>query len=318
VQILRWAARVIVPILINLRAPRSGGVPNRCLEYMSRLIELDRQRGDEVAKSVVENLDGELQDRVVPYGLKFLENREPVFPYEKESVLGEAEYEGMMSIFRLGQNHDYIFWFSPPRGRSGYTEGRLVVGRVISRENGLELECRGIPVLEEADRMLEMARDLYIEGGVSESFVNRAEDLREEAIGVNLDEGVDLWDFCEEVLGMREVWQVVREGKDVEMTERVTRVTEEVKMGVERSLGGISSSNSVRAGAMFESMMADRGYRIVGGNHGGLNSAILGGGIFNSVFNEGKRTRISAEGKKLTYCESCKHWYSGDKCPYCS
>jgi len=281
----------------------------------NRLIELDRQFDAEVAKSVVENLAGEVEKRVVPYGLEFSARAEPRFPYEKESLLGRAEYEGMMSIFRLGQNHDYVFWFSPPGGRSAYTEGRLVVGKVLSRENGLELECRGIPVLEGADKMLEMARNIYSEGGVSESFVNGAEDLRERAIGINLEEEVDLWDFCEEVLGMREVWQVVREGKDVEMTERVTRVTEEVKVRVEKSLGGINSGNSVRAGAMFEIMMASRGYRIMGGNHGGLNSVILGRGIFNNVFNEGKLVRINEKGEK--YCEACKHWYTGDKCPYC-
>lgn len=283
---------------------------------MNRLIELERQLGVEVARSVVENFAGEVQKRVVPYSLEFSDRAEPCFPYERKSLLGRAEYEGMMSMYRLGQNYDYVFWFSPPGGRSGYTEGRLMVGKVLSRENGLEFECRGIPVLESSQKILEMARNIYARGGVSENFVDEAEDLREQAIGINL-KGGDLWDFCEEVLGMGEVWQVIREGKDVEMTKEVTKVTEEVKTRVERSLGGISSNNSVRAGAMFERMMADRGYRIMGGNHGGLNSAILGGGIFDRLY-ESRRIRIDSSGNIQKYCEICRCFYTGDRCPYCS
>jgi hypothetical protein len=187
---------------------------------------------------------------------------------------------------------------------------------VIGRKNGLELECRGIPLLKNSHEILVMARDLYVKGGVSGAFVNGAEDLREEAIGINLEERIDLWDFCEETFGMGEIWQVVREGKDVEMTERVTRVTEEVKARVGKSLGGINISNSVRAGAMFERMMADRGYRIVGGNHGGLNSVVLGGGVF-SWLDQSRQIKIDSMGNIQTYCEACGKYYSGDKCPYC-
>lgn len=284
---------------------------------MSRLIELERQDLGEVGRSVVENLaTREVKKRVVPHRLEFSSNGEPCLLYENKSVLGRAEYEGMMSMFRLAKKCDYVFWFSPPEGRSEYTEGRLEVGRVISRQNGIKLDCRGIPVLTGGQKMLEMARSIYAEGGVSEGFVDGVEDLREQAIGINL-EGEDIWDFCERTLGMEEVWEVIRKGEDVEMTNRVTGLTGEVVEIIRRKLGVIDEDNSVLAGAMFERMMAVRGYQVSAGNHGSLNS-LAPGGVFDSVFNEGKRTRIDSMGNKETYCKLCHKWYTEDNCPYCS
>ena len=279
-----------------------------------RLFELERQEDmGEVGRAVVENLaTAEISKRVVPYPLRFSKEGEVDFLHERETVLGRAECVGMDNIFSLAQKYDYIFWFSPPGGRSGYNEGRLVVGKVINRKDGVEIESRGIPILVESEEMLEMARDIYAEGGASEDFVTVAEDLREQAIGINL-EG-DLWDFCEEILGMEEVWQAIREGKDVEMTNQAIGVTERVIEKVKQELGGVTVGNSRLAGAMFERLMAMEGYRMAGGNHGGLSGK---DSLFGNVFNGGRKTKVDSKGNILTRCEGCGHWYSGDECPYC-
>jgi hypothetical protein len=286
-----------------------------------RLIELERYDHQdptgELPGTIIENGVGEVQKRINPYSLEYDFKGEPKFPYEAKTVVGKAEYEGMKSIWELAKDgYQYVFWLSPPGGRSVYTEGRLVVGKVIKNDGEISLECRGIPVLESAEKMMKTANDLLDKGGTTIDGIRNSEDLRSQAIGINL-ENKDLWDFCEEIFGMKEVWETIRRGEDLKNKIEITDKTELAKKIVRVNLGEINSGNSIVAGAMFEGIMARWGYKIAGGNHGGTNLDALGG-AFGYLYNEGKLTRISASGEKISYCEKCHCWYKGDKCPYCA
>jgi hypothetical protein len=291
---------------------------------MSRLIELEKysQRDGlgELGGVFLENGNTEeIQRRVNPYELKFDNLGRPDFAFEMETELGRAEYKGMESMWELARSgYPYVFWLSPPGGRSVYTEGRLVVGKVIKNSKEVELECRGIPVLGTAERMVEAAFELLDKGGIIVDGIRKAEDLREQAIGINLPaNGQDLWGFCEEVFGMKEVWEVIRRGDDIKRKKEVMGMVGEAMEEIKVRFGKVDMENSVVAGAMLERMMAGWGYQIVGGNHGGTNTAAMQG-AFGFVFNEGKITKILANGERSSYCEKCQCWYKGDKCPYCS
>jgi len=285
----------------------------------SRLIELDRQQDlEEIGGTFVENAACvPPEERINPYRLNFDVAGIPRFPFEVETVMGKAEYNGMKSIWELAKDgYQYVFWLSPPGGKSVYTEGRMVVGKVINNDN-VEIECRGIVVLESAEKMMEMANELLDRGGMVVDGIRNPEDLREQAIGMNLADGGDLWDFCEEVFGMEKVWKAIRQGDDIKRKTEIVAKAEEAVEKVRTTYGEIDSRNSVMAGAMFEGIMARWGYQIVGGNHGGTNMGAMNG-AFGFVFNEGKITRISANGERQSYCEGCRQWYSGNKCPYCN
>jgi hypothetical protein len=286
---------------------------------MANLIELEKQKDlGELGGTFLENLKTEeIQKRVNPYELKFDERGQPNFKYETKTEMGQAEYAGMRSMWELASDgYQYVFWLSPLGGRSIYTEGRLVVGKVIKNGEETEMECRGIPLLESAEKMLGMANGILDRGGTVTDGIRKPEDLREQAIGINLNG--DLWQFCEEIFGMNRVWEAIRLGEDVKRKAEVVGMVKRAMGEVEVRFGAkIGQRESIMAGAMLEGIMARWGYAIVGGNHGGTNTAMMTG-AFNNIFNEGKLTKITATGEKLSYCDRCSCWYKGDKCPYCS
>ena len=70
---------------------------------MGRLIELDKQYGNwnEIGGSVLENLaTDDIEKRINPYRLKFNDDGEPDFEYEKETELGRAESSGFNNIWK--------------------------------------------------------------------------------------------------------------------------------------------------------------------------------------------------------------------------
>lgn len=285
-----------------------------------RLITLETQaeKDDELALVYVENGKGEPpHKRVSFYSLSFSARGEPNLNYRRDTELRRAEYEGMMSMWELARGgYKYIFWLSPPR-EGVYPEGRMVVAKVVKNSEGIEMECRGVPVLESADKMLAMANDLLDRGGVIVDGIRDPEDLREQAIGLNL-EG-ELWDFCEGIFGMPLVWQKIRNGDDIKKKAELEDIVVRARTQVEGVVGGrFDRSNSVMAGALFEVFMARMGYFISGGNHGGTNMAMMGSSAFDSIYKERGLIKVDDKGNRLTYCEMCGRWYSGERCPYCS
>jgi hypothetical protein len=243
---------------------------------MSRLIELEKQFKNipEIAGTFLENnKTDEIEDRINPYFLKFDKNDEPNFKYEKETELGKAEYKGLKNISNLVKlGYKYVFWLSPEGGRSIYDQGRIAVGVVKDKENA-ELECRGVPILVTADEMGKIAKKITDYGGKSIDKIEKPEDLREQAIGINLKNDEDLWKFCESVFGMKRVWETIIKGDDIRKKEELIEVVDDVLIQVRGCYGNFNSKNSIESGAFFEREMKIRGYEMVGGNHGDLNSS---------------------------------------------
>lgn len=272
---------------------------------MPRLIELDKQKDiAEIAGTFLENnKTDELENRINPYKLEFDINGEPGFVCEKESELGKAEYLGMKSVYNLARaNYGYVFWLSPEGGRSIYDQGRISVG-IVKDKDKAELECRGIPILVSADELYEMAKKIIDYGGKSIDKIEKPEDLREQAIGINLRNDEELWRFCESIFGMKKVWETIIKGDDLVKKKELVRVAESALIKTRFYFGEFDSDNSIESGAFFEKEMQVRGYEMVGGNHGDLNSNLLDTG-FNKLF---KNSEISVkpeirDGKKYCPC----------------
>lgn len=271
-----------------------------------RLITLEKQHSlPELAGIYLENAVGEIEKRVNPYELCFDIDGNPDFRCELDSEIGKAEYEGMKNIWKLAKSGcKYIFWISPSGGRSEYEDGRIVVGIVEDTER-VKINCRGIPLLNKPDEMWVMANKIIEFGGNSIEEIKQVEDLREQALGLNF--GIrnqeELWNFCESVFGVEEVWNVIRQGKDICRKKEIESVVSETLSDIKVRFGTFTESNSISAGALLENMMKYRGYLIEGGNHGGLNSDLTENS-FDKLFSE---SEISVkpeirDGKKFCPC----------------
>jgi len=271
-----------------------------------RLITLEKQHDDaELAGIFLENAVEKVEKRINPYELNFDTEGNPDFRCEQNSEMGRAEYEGMKNIWKLAKSgYKYIFWLSPSGGRSEYTDGRIVVGIVKDREI-VKIDCRGIPILVKSEEMFEMANKIINLGGNSINEIKQTEDLREQALGINLDvrNQNQLWDFCENIFGMEEVWNVIKQGKDVYRKKEIESIVNETLSEIKVRFGGFTENNSIHAGALLEKMMEQRGYQIEGGNHGGLNSDLTESS-FDKLFS---KSEISVEpelkdGKRFCPC----------------
>jgi hypothetical protein len=183
---------------------------------VNRLVE-SRSSNVELAAAFIENRKAELKDRVVPYFLKFKSNGEPDFLYESDSVIGRAEYEGMQNMRALAlMGHNFVVWTSPEGGRSNYNDGsRLVVGIVRSRFSEVVIECRGIVLKNESpEELLAMVRVLENGGAVSMDEIRTSEDLREQALAVDVRDEKELWNRMEEAFGYSEIWSEIRNDRE--------------------------------------------------------------------------------------------------------
>jgi hypothetical protein len=273
---------------------------------MSRLIELEKQIGDvdELGGVFLENSVDEVENRINPYRLKFNKNGEPEFKYEKETELGMAEYNGLKNVFNLAKfGYKYVFWLSPEGGKSIYDQGRISVGIVKNKEE-VEIECRGVPILVTADELFEMGKKIVDYGGESIEKIEKPEDLREQAIGINLRSDEDLWKLCESIFGMEKVWKTILKGKDIRRKSEVMSAVDNVLIEIRKYYGNFTTENSIESGAYLEREMQIRGYGIAGGNHGNLNSSLMGDTGFNELFSNSEiSVKLEVkDGKKYCPC----------------
>lgn len=274
-----------------------------------RLITLGTQFGKpgELGRTFLENRVGPIEERVVPYDLVFDREGNPVgFKVGRDTEIKRLEDDGMRTMYKLAKmGYSHVFWLSPPGGPVNYPEGRLVVGIVKKVGEETILECRGIPIIESCQTMWEKACQLINMGGVVLSGGLKAvEDLREQAIGINLIDELP-WDFCEEVFGMGEVWETIRGEEDLKRTREVVGVVGQVLNQIERRFGVVTQYNSIQAGIAFEQMMAVSGWSIRGGNHGSTNIGLSTVSSFNTLFSKSAGTikPVETSGKRV--------------CPYC-
>jgi len=305
-------------------------------ERVRAFLELDKYRvldaaaESEVAGVFAENRDTEqLELRVNPYFLEFDCLGEPKLAADRSTRLGEMEYQGTKNIYKLGLKHDRVVWLSPPGGISSYEEGRMVVAKVIGREGGMRLECRGIPLRMSREEIEKSAR-ILLEFGEMHGEWESVEDLRTEAIGVDFYTDDD-WYLClEDAVGMRGVWEAIRQGSDVVRKRELVEAVKEVwQMVRPRTVG---REEAVMVGAAFEVEMARRGFGIMaGGDHGASNLSLLtrmtgrvdivGGktGIFSQIYRLSEVVAEKLESGGKYYCSACGVEVAGgaNSCPKC-
>jgi len=288
-------------------------------EYQVRLVQ-SRSPDDENAAAFIENRGGvETNKRITPYLLRFKANGEPDFPYERRSVVGKAEYEGMQNMRQLAlDGHNFIVWASPEGGRSDYNDGnRLVVAVVKSRYGGVTMECRGIVLNEETpDELLNMVRGLEAKGAVAMDEIRNPEDLREQALALNVKSEDELWKQLEEVCGHMDIWDEIKNDRDKlnkkSVEEMIARFRNSPESEEAKKIG------EIWWGARLESFMARNGYRLMGGNHGVTNGSLIAsiGGAFEGLYMlSGNET----QDPRLKKCGLCKKYYMKRRgaCPKC-
>jgi hypothetical protein len=287
-----------------------------------RLVE-SRSSNDELAAAFVENRGGvETHKRITPYLLRFKSNGEPDFPYERETVIGAAEYEGMQNMRALAvDGHNFVVWASPEGGRSDYNDGnRLVVAVVKSRYEGVTMECRGIVLNEETpDQLLKMVRGLQGKGAVAMDEIRNPEDLREQAVALNVKNESELWDQLEEVFGHMDIWDVIRKDRDKLNKKMVEEMIARFRNSPESEIA--KKSGDIWWGAQLEYFMARNGYQIMGGNHGVTNRSLLEKrtSAFNKLFKASVLVSEESLNHNLKRCEKCGDCFikSKKQCPSC-
>jgi len=283
-----------------------------CEEEKDIIVSREKEGSGEEVKSIgvspFEMVQSD-RDMVIRGGQSGLEIK-----LDTEMGLGEKEIMGMNNMFglvRVDPELNLILWISPSGGP--YIGARVVAAQPRILNGKIVLDCRGIVCCKTPEELMQIATSIFcFEGGVVKSWVSDAEGLRSQPIGVDL-EGEGWIDFCKRMFtGMDDVWEAIRVGRDIE-------VKNKIKSHVRAVYEELSESGLVGRewDVAFEEGMGRRGYWLnVVANHGGsaLNE---GKGVFNGVFNEGKRTRIDSMGKKETYCDKCHMWHEGKTCPYC-
>lgn len=270
--------------------------------------ELDPKKLGQLAGVFVENGETDsLAKRVNPYSLRFNEWGLPDFPVNRKTKLGKAECTGMESIYRLAKaGNKNIIWISPSGGRSKYEKSALVVGVVKSLENGVELECRGIPVNYDPDECLEIARRIMEWSGYEREDLKDPENLRENALAFVPAKNESWIDFLGRAIDLPEVWRAIRQNDELRRKRTIETVVTEV---LGRVVAGIRIRDPVVVGARFEREMRKEGYGLMaGGAHGMSNEAVLGmrsSGAFNHIYNMGEVRAEVVNRNGQRYCSVC-------------
>ncbi|MBI2465469.1 hypothetical protein HYV64_04990 [Candidatus Shapirobacteria bacterium] len=290
------------------------------MDRVKRLVE-SRSPNDELAAAFVENRKAELKDRIVPYMLRFKANGEPDFPCDKNSVLGRAENEGMQNMRRLAMmGHNYVVWASPELGRSVYKDGsRVVVAIVTGRFQEVTMECRGIVLKNESpEELLEMVRKLQEKGAVVMDEIRNLEDLREQALAVDVKSEGELWDMMEKAFGNSEIWEEIRNSKDQLTKHLAEEMIARFRNSPESEVA--KRGGDIWWGAQLEMFMARNGFQIMGGNHGVSNTSLLGTmSPFNSLFSMAPVVSSESLDSRLERCNGCGNFFIKKKkqCPKC-
>lgn len=274
--------------------------------------DLQKQGPEEVTLIYRENGKGKKEsERISPFVLIFDANGEPTnFNCKKERMLDKAEVEGLRSMWELASEYGYVVWTSPKDGPAEYTEGRGVFGKVVKRGEETVIDCRGFPILNSGEELKRMVGRLLTVGGVSMDEITDVESLRKEAVGINCKDKDEFWDICEKVFGNHDVWEKIRNGDDL----KETKVVEKVVIQVMRELVVRGRSNDAY---IFETIMQQRGYGLMAGNHGGLNAPMFG--AFDSLFNLPSMVSSESLDSRLEECGTCHLYYMKKKggCPKC-
>ena len=201
-------------------------------------------------------------------------------------------------------------WISPSGGISEYDEGRMVVG-VIQEKNGLRvMESYGISNHFSPEDCLQVARDLN-KVSIQSYELSNPEEVRNKVFLVREYQG-SVWEFLKKVIPLQKVWESIERGEANRAKGEALEDAWEAARRIENSLGqAVTRLDYLRAGALLEDFMAERGRLVVGGSCGMTNSEAIDlfeTGLFTHVeMNaDGKVSDGSGEtGKFVISCPRC-------------
>lgn len=276
-------------------------------------------------------------DRVNPFRLQVegnkvinpaLSDKDVALGYVDGSKLEKKEKKAGLEIRECLLNKPLgtiSIWISPPGGLSEYSEGRMVVG-VNSTKNGLRvMESYGISNHFSAKDCLKIARDLSNLSDQNYELKN-PEDIRDKVFLVSEYQG-NVWEFLQKVIPLQKVWESIEKGEANRAKEEALEDAWEAARKIENILGQAETRyDFLRAGALLEDFMAERGRQVVGSSCGMTNNEAIDNfetGLFTHVemTADGEVSDGSGEtGKFIISCPNCgriikKVIQAGYRCP---
>lgn len=217
-----------------------------------------------------------------------------------------------------------LAWFSPPDGKHGYTEARLMIFERGKDENEITIICRAFCLPYSEDKCINLAKDLAKTSDHNIVGINSGDALRAFPVFFNPPDNLTWYEYLEGKIKEPEIWKKVRDGDDYRSKEEALKLSEPI---VDKYFDLIIAANNtyeyVLAGALMEREMVMSGVIFQAkGSCGMSNQAALGSfnrspGIFNDVFT---KTAISNHEKSFD-CPKChKAIPSGQgitACPHC-
>lgn len=238
---------------------------------------------------------GSDEDRVNPFLLQVTKDGRVINPSlgDRDVALGyadETELEKKETKVGLEMRECLLsqplgtvaVWISPPGGGLKYDEGRMVVG-VNSRKDGLRvMESYGISNNFSAEDCLDVAKDLNSICNQDYELLH-PEDVRDKVFIVNEYQG-GVWEFLKKVIPLEKVWESIEKGEASIAKREALEDAWAAARRIENTLGQAETRlDYLKAGALLEDFMAERGRKVVGGSCGMTNNEAMDFRLFSHL-----------------------------------
>lgn len=284
----------------------------------------DPQKESDFAAYLIENKVAPLDERITYYELR-VDHQGHLISEEfgrvseliqVNSELDNKELQATLNLeiwaSRKDSQKGLSLWISPPS--CVYTDSRFV----IFEKNDDRIRCRAVCGKETKEECINIANKL------SDKIYLDTEVLRSEIIEIK-DEGIiNNWiDSLEQVFGKSQVWDRIREGKDIEEKQITTKIASEIVNKYSRELRMVNNYyRQILLGAIIEHEAKSYGYQInPSGSCGISNITALGMGSDQSFtpFDSFFKGNWSTE--KYFSCPRCQgkipSGFGITVCPHC-
>jgi hypothetical protein len=272
----------------------------------------------ELAMGVRENEWGvALQDKVNPYEFIVWDNGRVNLEINRDKVLGEYEFQGMLAmadLFRGGC--DWVEWISPPGGISDYPATRICLLKGEAIEGGVKFKGWGICSEHTASQCMQIVRQQMKHGADIPGLVFSFDDLRKTPLGFKQNDG-EVLALMKETVDLPEVWESIENGLAEQGLMEDVVMVREILRGLEPEVRARMDDFTFQY--WFEIKLAQRGRFLGQGAHGG---SVMGGGLMSSSsgFFDSMFSAVDVIDARLEKCERCQNYFMRKRgsCPNCN
>lgn len=230
---------------------------------------------NDLAGLVLEAGERSLEERINPWYVAIAPDGKIVNLVSREEVgknfgdkneLARSEREGAIDFYYNkalnAKEGDLIFWFSPSKGNSPYTEARINVAKVRSLCGLKVLECYGIPSELPPDEILSLAN--YFRAMSEEPSICGADDLRKISILWPSIKNEDIWKIFQNTVQLdSNAWEAIAYGSPRKIKREAYKVALPIAAQMSKSLEKARIERDfVVIGAAAEIQMQRKGWKI--------------------------------------------------------